>query len=332
MKASIITGHPDWEEGLNPTTEGMWKERLSRIPQITSYSLHNVYGHTIEELEEFVQDADIVIGWPIGPSLSEAFMDRHPNLKYIATMSMGFGQFDRELFRKRNVTLTNTVYGANTIAQFAMALLLDICHDITANANYIKQADWSLMGHNPSHALTEQIELYGKTMGIIGLGNIGHWVAKMAAGFGMKVIAFDKYPKSGPEYDWIEYVELDELLCRSDVISLNCTLNPSTENLINRETLEKMKDGVILLNVARAGLINEEDLIEYLQNGKVKAAGLDATSFDEGCRHIALMDLPNVRVTGHIAWFPMDARYRDIQIAADNLEAWLRGEPKSVIN
>ena len=333
MKAVIITGHPAWEDGLNPQTEALWKKHLSEMPSETSYELHNVYGHTPAELETLIGDADILVGWFIGPeTVTDAFFQKHPNLKYISTLSMGYGDFDRSIPRRYGVTMTNTLYGANTIAQFTMALLLDLCHNITLNSDYIKHAPWPLLGRSQSRAVSNQTELYGKTMGIIGIGNVGVWLAGMAASFGMHVLGTSRHKKSGPRYSLIEQVPLEELLARSDVISLNCSLNASTRHIINRDSLAAMKDGVMLLNTSRGELIDEEALAEALRSGKVAAAGLDATDFDKDHVHTPLMDFTNVKITGHIAWFPMEARLRDISVAAENLKAYLEGTPRSVIS
>lgn len=333
MKACIITGHPAWKDGLNETTRALWEQYLAQMPRITDYRLYNVYGLRPDDMDALIEDADVCVGYFIGPSLTCDFYDRHPNLKYISTLAMGYGGFDKNLARERGVTLTNTVYGAQTIAQFSMALLLDICHDIHYNSALIRETDWSKV-QNPADILektSRQIELYGKTMGIIGIGNVGLWLAKMASGFGMKVIGCSRTPKSGPGYELIEQVPREELFARADVISLNCSETPSSVGMINKDTISKMKDGVILINDARESLIVEEDLAEALVSGKVYAAGLDATSFDRLKRHIPLMDCPNARITSHIAWFPMEARLRDIQVAAANLKNFLDGAPTSVI-
>ncbi|HJC57392.1 MAG TPA: D-2-hydroxyacid dehydrogenase [Candidatus Eisenbergiella intestinipullorum] len=335
MEACIITGHPAWRDSLNDVTRKMWEDHLSQIPEITSYRLYNVFGRSLEEQLDLIGDADVCIGLSIGPFLNEEFLSSHPRLKYIATLSMGYGSFDRELMKKYGVTLTATLYGAQTIAQFSMALLMDLCHNISYNADLIKNMDFSTVTDYCSAVtdrISRQIELYGKTMGIIGIGHVGLWVAKMASGFGMKVIGTSRTKKEGPGYELIEQVSLDELLARSDVISLNCSENPSSKGIINKNTISKMKDGVIIINDARGGLIVEEDLAEALNSGKVYAAGLDATSFDTLHRHIPLMDCPNTRITSHIAWFPMEARLRDIDVAAQNLRNYLEGHPTGVIN
>lgn len=168
-------------------------------------------------------------------------------------------------------------------------------------------------------------------MGIIGLGHVGLWVAKMAQSFGMKVIASSRRKKEGPEYEFIEQVSSDEVISRSDVISLNCSANASTEHIINAESIKKMKDGAILINPSRGSLIDEEALADALKSGKLYAAGLDATSADNTHKHIPLMDCPNAIITPHIAWAPFEAQLRVVDTAMENLKAWLDGCPKSVV-
>lgn len=333
MKACIFTGHPSWKDGLNETTQKLWDDAISSMTEITDYSVHNVFGLNAETMDELLGDADICVGFFLGPNINEAFFKRHPNLKYISTLSMGYGQLDKKLIKQHGVTVTNTLYGAQTIAQFSMALLMDICHNISYNSSLIKNTDWDNITC-PADIIdktSRQIELYDKTIGIIGIGHVGLWLAKMAHGFGMHVLGHSRTIKTGKEYDIIEQVSLDELYARSDIISLNCSENPSSIGMINKKSIAKMKDGVIIINDARGSLIVEEDLEKALYSGKVYAAGLDATSFDREKKHISLMDCPNARITSHIAWFPMEARIRDIQIAADNLKNYLSGNPTSVI-
>ena len=150
--------------------------------------------------------------------------------------------------------------------------------------------------------LVPQIELYQKTMGIIGLGAIGRWTARMAQGFGMKVIANSRHVKTGPEYEGIEQVSMEELLKRSDVISIHCPHTKETEHLLNREAFSKMKDGVILINTARGAIIDEEALLEALESRKVYMAGLDVVDHEPPVEQIPLMRSPYTFITSHIAW------------------------------
>lgn len=332
MKALIYTGHPAWKESLNPIIKSRWEQHINEIPEIESFRLYSVYHQSQKDIESQLKDEEILIGFNIDNYLDESFFERHPNLKYISTLAMGYGNFDRDAAKKHNVTLTNTVYGAQTIAQFTMALLLDICHDIRGNSDFIKKApDNVLSGGTFFNPIDRQIELYGKTLGIIGLGHVGLWVARMAQGFGMKVIASSHHVKTGPEYASIEQVSTEEIYARADVISLNCSANPSTVNIINKESIGKMKDGVIIINPSRGSLIDEDALCEALKSGKVYAAGLDATSADNSHSHIPLMDYPNAIITPHIAWSPSEAQLRVVDVAMANVKAWINGHTESSI-
>lgn len=311
-----------------------WKEQLADCSD-----LEVVYrtGFNYENIEEIVKDADALLGaWIRDDYFNEEFFKNHPKLKYIASFAHGFGKIDKEAAHKYGVTFTNTVYGDVTIAQFAMALLLDICHDVRLqDAYYKKMVDAGECVGGPGRGLrvqSRQIELYEKTFGIVGLGSIGLWAGRMAAGFGMKVIAYSRHKKTGPEYDFIEQVSLDEVLERSDEISIHCPLTDETQNLINKDAIAKMKDGVILINTARGAIINEPDLIEALNSGKVYAAGLDVVVGEPLDHRCELMNCPNAVITPHIAWAPEEARYRTVRIAAQNFKNWMNGKPTSVIS
>lgn len=320
--------------GSVPTYEQLmelWEKEFHEMGLLDSVTFHRNF--TPETLDEIVGDADAVLGmWIQDGAISEEFLSRHPNLKYISTFAHGFGHFDREMTRRHGLTITNTVYGDVTIAQYAMALLLDICHDVSAHDRYYKFDGWK-DGTPPTYkALTRQIELYEKTFGVLGLGSIGLWAARMAAGFGMKVIATSRTKMVGPEYDFIEQVSLDELLSRSDVISIHVPMSPESARMIGRDAIAKMKDGVILLNTARGGLIDEEALMEALKSGKIYFAGLDVLTGEPLTERSPLMDIENTRITPHIAWAPAEARYRAVRLAAENFRNWMEGHPTSVVN
>ena len=332
MKALVYTGHPASTANMLPDIVKRWKEGLESIPEIESYRLNDSYRVSSKQIADSIEDEEVLIGYYVDETINEEFFTAHPSVKYIASLAMGYGAYDRDAVKRHNVTLTTTVYGAMTIAQFTFALLLDICHNIRETSDFTKKAPDSVLSSgfmfNP---ICPQIELYGKTIGIIGLGHVGVWVARMAKGFGMKVIAHSRHIKTGSEYEGIEQVSLDELLARSDVISLNCSSNSSTYHLVNKDSISKMKDGVIILNPSRADLVNEDDLAEALNSKKVYAAGLDATTADNEHKHIKLMDCQNAIITPHIAYAPHDAQLRLVDVAIENLKSWINGEPASTL-
>ncbi|MCD8039527.1 MAG: D-2-hydroxyacid dehydrogenase [Lachnospiraceae bacterium] len=328
-QGEAIGGEPPREELL-----ALWREELAKIPQIDEVVFRDNFNY--EQVEEIAGDCDALVGvWIKDNAYDDAFFERHPKLKYIATTAHGFGKIDREAAARHGVTFTNTVYGDMTIAQFAMALLLDICHGIRVNDACYREA---LGQHKSVHmgrgmrVKTRQIELYEKTMGIIGLGSIGIWTAKMAAGFGMKVISYSRHKKEGEQYGFIEQVSLDELFARSDVISIHCPSTDETRGMIDRNAFSRMKDGVIIINTARGDIIVEPDLVDALNSEKVYAAGLDVMCNEPLHENTPLTQCKNAIITPHIAWAPSEARRRSISIAAQNLKNWADGNPTSVIN
>lgn len=309
--------------------------KLKELPEVTELVIETPEGYpSSDELDALVGDAEIVFGiWISKRTINKEFFDRHPKLKYIATLGHGFEEFDVAMTRERGITITNTIYGAQTIAEYAWALLMEVCHHVQKHSDYVKTTDWSVT--NPDDfgiVFTPQIELYGLTCGIIGLGSIGYAFAKMAQGFGMNVISYSRHKKEGEMYDFIEQVSLDELLSRSDVISIHAPFSASSADMINKDSIAKMKDGVILINTARGGLIVEEDLCAALESGKIYGAGLDVIRQEPPKGDIPLFHLNNATITGHIAWLTKASRLRACDMAIDNFKAYLEGHPTSVIS
>lgn len=302
--------------------EELWKTRLAAIPAVTEYTVIKE-----EELTgEMLKDATAVLGMKLKKgSLSDDFSTRFPKLKYVATFNHGVGEYDREACKRNGVTVRNTIYGAYTIAQFAMALLLTVCHGIAENSRYYKEEHFALKeesGRNPA-PLNRQMELYGKTLGIIGLGNIGLRMAQMAAAFGMRVISYSPHKKEGKEYEFITQVSLDEVLKKSDVISLHCALTAETRGMINSQAISRMKDNVILINTARGELIEEEDFIKALNERKIYGAGLDVVCGEPLAEKSEIFYCPYVYITPHMAWLCREAVFRQVDTAAENLKRWL---------
>jgi glycerate dehydrogenase len=321
-QGEAVGGFPKREELLK-----YWKQQLSTIPEVHEIDFYEMFD------ESWAGQYDAVIGaWIRDGYFGEEFFRKYPKLKYIATLGHGFGKIDELAARRYNVTFTNTVYGDMTIAQFGFGLLMDICHHIGDEARFYKQMLDEKHGFaGRKKVCTRQIELYEKTMGIIGLGNIGLWMARMAQGFGMHVVAYSRHKKVGPEYKNIEQVSFDELLARSDVISIHCPLTDQTRGMIDRKAFSKMKDGVIIINTARGAIIDEQALIDNLKSRKVYAAGLDVVDGEPVHEKTPIFDQDNATITAHIAWAPEEARYRTVRIATENLRNWIAGVPTSVI-
>ncbi|MDD5936204.1 MAG: NAD(P)-dependent oxidoreductase [Clostridiales bacterium] len=311
-----------------------WK-KLQSIPEVTELVIQYPEGYpSNEELHQLIGDADAAIGvWISDHNINEDFLAEHPNLKYVATLGHGWGEFDVEMTRKKNMTITNTIYGAQTIAEYAWSLLMEVCHHTTLHSELVKHTIWSEKNMDEfGHVITPQIELYGKTCGVVGLGSIGLAFANMARGFGMHVLSYSRHKKIGPQYDFVEQVSFEELLERSDVISLHAPFSESSANMINQQTISKMKDGVILINTARGGLIVEEDLTEALNSGKIYGAGLDVLREEPPKHDLSLLHCDNAIITAHIAWLTKESRLRACDMAIDNFKNYLAGSPTSVIN
>lgn len=276
-----------------------------------------------------IGDAEIVITnkTPLTKKILDAC-----HVKYIGVLATGYNVVDTQAAKEKNIPVTNIpTYGTTAVAQFAFALLLEICHHVADHSRAVHEGRWESC---PDFCFWDYplIELAGKTMGIIGYGRIGQTTGKLAQAFGMKVIAFDAMREVGTKLGDCSFVELDELFASSDVIALHCPLFPSTQGIICKDNIAKMKDGVIILNNSRGGLIVEEDLREALDSGKVLAAGVDVVSTEPIKGDNPLLGAKNCFITPHISWAPKESRARLMNIAVDNLKAWLAGKPVNVVN
>lgn len=254
-----------------------------------------------------------------------------PKLRYIGLLATGYNVVDVAAAKARGVAVTNIpTYGTAAVAQFAIAMLLEICHHVAHHSDAVHAGRWTA---NPDWCFWDYplIELDGKTMGIIGFGRIGQATGRIARALGMRVLAYDSRP-SDTGRAIAEYVPLDELLAVSDVISLHCPLFPETEGIVNKANIARMKDGVILLNNSRGPLVVEQDLSDALNSGKVYAAGLDVVSTEPIRPDNPLLKAKNCFITPHISWAPRESRQRLMDIAVENLRAFLAGAPVNVVN
>ena len=254
-----------------------------------------------------------------------------PNLRYIGLLATGYNVVDVAAAKARGVAVTNIpTYGTAAVAQFAIAMLLEICHHVAHHSDAVHAGRWTA---NPDWCFWDYplIELDGKTMGIIGFGRIGQATGRIARALGMRVLAYDSRPSDAGRAI-AEYVPLDELLANSDVISLHCPLFPETEGIVDKANIARMKDGVILLNNSRGPLVVEQDLSDALNSGKVYAAGLDVVSTEPIRPDNPLLKAKNCFITPHISWAPRESRQRLMDIAVENLRAFLAGAPVNVVN
>jgi len=254
-----------------------------------------------------------------------------PNLRYIGVLATGYNVVDTVAAKERGIPVCNIpTYGTAAVGQFAIAMLLEICHHVAHHSDAVHEGRWS---RNVDFCFWDYplIELEGKTMGILGFGRIGQRTGEIAKALGMRVLAYDTHQNDAGRAIGT-YVDLDTLLSESDVVSLHCPLFPETKGIINASSIAKMKDGVILLNNSRGPLIVEQDLADALNRGKVYAAGLDVVSEEPISPNNPLLFAKNCLITPHISWAPKESRKRLLDTAVDNLARWQAGAPANVVN
>ncbi len=257
--------------------------------------------------------------------------DQCPSVRFLGLLSTGYNLVNLEYAKEKGVTVCNIpAYSTASVAQLTIALLLEICFHVGAHSRAVQDGAW-VRSADFCFWNAPLMELSGKTIGIIGFGAIGQAVADIAAALGMQVLYTNRRcaPLPGSRYT---YTDMETLLRRSDVISLHAPLTPETENLIREENIAKMKDGCILLNTSRGGAVCERDLRAALDSGKIRAAGLDVCAAEPMQAESPLLGAPNCFITPHIAWATPEARTRLISIAAENLKAFLAGNPINVVN
>lgn len=289
-----------------------------------------VYDRTSpEEVITRIGDAEIV--YTNKTPITKETLEACNQIKFIGVLATGYNVVDVATAKEKGIPVANIpTYGTDAVGQFAIALLLEICHHIGYHSEVVHKGEWS---NNPDWCFWDYplIELAGKTMGIIGYGRIGQTTGRIAKALGMKVLANDAF-ESEKGKETATYVDRDTLFAQSDVIALHCPLFPETEGMINRENIAKMKDGVIILNNSRGPLIVEQDLADALNSGKVYAAGLDVVSTEPIKEDNVLLKAKNCFITPHISWAPKESRERLMDIAVQNLKAFQSGKPQNIIN
>lgn len=298
-------------------------------------SLENI-GETIiydrtrkEDIIKRVGDAEII--FTNKTLLLRDTLEQLPKVKYIGVLATGYNVVDIQAAKELGITVTNIPdYGTKMVAQYVFSLLLEICNHVGKHNEEVKKGEW-FKSKDFCFWKYPLVELTEKKIGIIGMGRIGQEVTKIAQAFGMKVLAYSTRPNKANASETLEYVDLDSLFARADIISLHCPLTEVTKGLINKISVEKMKDGVMIINTARGPLIVEDDLAEALKTGKVAAAAVDVLSTEPPKEDNPLIHTPNCIVTPHIAWASKEARERLMSIAVNNLINFLQGHPVNVI-
>ena len=320
MKIVVLDGNTENPGDLS------WRE-LEKLGDVTVYERTSLTDE--EEAIRRLEGAEVAI--TNKTPITRRVMDSCPQLKYISMLATGYNVVDADYARERGIPLSNIpTYGTAAVGQFAIAMLLEICHHVAHHIQSVHEgrweacADWCYWDY-------PLIELDGKSMGIIGFGRIGQQTGRIAKALGMKILAYDSYPNDAGR-EIAEYVDLDTLLASSDVIALHCPLFPETRGIINRETIAKMKNGVIILNNSRGPLVVEQDLADALNSGKVYAAGVDVVSTEPIRGDNPLLTAKNCIITPHISWAPKESRQRIMDTVVSNVKSYLAGAPANVVN
>ena len=282
-----------------------------------------------QEIIKRIGDSEIVL--TNKTPISKKVLDACPTIKFIGVLATGYNVVDYKYARLKDVLVANVpAYGTAAVGQFAIALLLEICHRIGYHSDAVDQGRWS---SSPDFCFWDfpLIELENKTMGIIGFGRIGQRTGRIANALGMNIIAYDKTQTYELGYS-VSYVDLDQLFSLSDVIVLHCPLFDDTKELINKESIAKMKDGVIIINNSRGELIVEEDLAQALNCDKVYAAGLDVVATEPILPNNPLLKAKNCIITPHISWASKESRKRIIDTTLKNIMMFTEGKPQNIVN
>lgn len=320
MKIVILDGYTENPGDLS------WDE-LGKLGELTVYDRTSL----TDEDEAIARIGDAEVVFTNKTPITKKVIDACPNMKMISMLATGYNVVDYVYAREKGIPVTNVpTYGTASVSQFSIALLLEICHhighhDASVHAgNWANCVDWCYWDY-------PLIELEGKTIGIIGFGRIGQAEGRIAKALGMNVVAYDLYPNDSGRAI-AEYVDLDTLYARADVISLHCNLTSENTGMINKDSIAKMKDGVILINNARGQLIHEQDVADALNSGKMGAAGLDVVYTEPIRADNPLLKAKNCIITPHISWAPKESRQRIMDTAVENVKAYLAGTPINVVN
>lgn len=274
-----------------------------------------------DEVIERAKDADILIDNKV--LLGKDVLEKLPKLKYIGLLSTGFNVVDTDYARERGIPVCNIPdYSSKSVAQLTFALILELAMGVGAHSRSAAQGDWTKC-EDFCYRVQDIVELDGKTIGLVGYGNIAKQVAKIATALGMKVLA---YKRTKTKEDGAQTVTLDELYAKSDIVSLHCPINKDSENMIKADSISRMKDGVWIINTARGGIVDEKAVRQGLDSGKIGGYGADVLSKEPPHATNPLLSAPRCYITPHIAWASKEARERLMNIALENLKGFLTGK------
>jgi len=301
-----------------------WNE-LEKLGNLKLYD-RTPYDETIGRCA----DAEVILTnkAPLGKDV----LEKLPSLQYIGVTATGFNIIDTNTAKKNNVIVSNVPgYGTDSVVQMTFSLLLELCLHVQKHSDAVMAGRWSA---SPDFCFWDfpLIELAGKTMGIIGFGDIGEKVGDIATAFGMNIMGNRRNPTDQSHRKNFRWASVNEILENADVVSLHCPLSPQTKGLINKESLKRMKKNAFLLNTSRGPLIAEQDLADALNKGMIAGAGLDVLSVEPPPPDNPLLKARNCIITPHIAWASKEARIRLMAAAIDNLKAFLAGKPVNVVD
>lgn len=316
MKIIVLDGY-----AMNPG-DLSW-EPLKNLGDVT------IYDRTpVQEVAKRIADANMAL--TNKAVINAEAIEKATHLKYIGVMATGYNVVDMEAAGKQNITVTNVPsYSTASVAQLAFALILELTNHTTEYVQSVADGDW-VKSKDFSYHLQPVMELQDKTLGIVGLGKIGQETAKIALAFGMKVIASHKHPERD-RMEGVHFTDEETLFRKADIVSLHCPLNEKNKGFVNRDMLEKMKPSAFLINTSRGPLINEPDLAEALNTGRIAGAGLDVLSSEPPSADNPLLKAKNCLITPHIGWATYEARSRLMQTVVNNIQAFLTGKPVNVI-
>lgn len=297
--------------------------------------IHNLGQLTIydrsmpEEVVSRSKEAAILLTNKV--EITREMMEQLPNLKYIAVMATGYNIIDLHAAADHNILVSNVRgYSTNAVAQHTFALLLALVNRVEMHSNLVHEGKW-VQSKDFTFRETPLVELADKTIGLIGLGDIGQRVAEIADAFGMNVLAYRQNPEK-TNSSYIRMVSLEEIFSQSDVVSLHCPLTPDTENIINKDSLSKMKKSAYLINTGRGALVNEIDLAQALDREQIAGAGLDVLTTEPPLSDNPMLNCKNCIITPHIAWSLMEARQRLLLLLVENIKSFQAGKPLNLVS
>lgn len=321
MKIVVLDGYTENPGDLS------W-DALGKLGELTVYDRTSLTDE--EEIIARISDAEVVV--TNKTPISRRTFDACPGIRYIAVLATGYNVIDVACARERGICVSNVpVYGTRSVSQFAIALLLEVCHHIGHHSDTVYAGKWENC-MDWCYWDYPLIELAGKTYGLMGCGNIGIHTAGIAKALGMRVIAYDTRETEAAHALGVEYVSLDGLFAQSDVLGLQMPLFPFNTGIINRENISKMKDGVIIINNSRGQMVVEQDLADALNSGKVGAAALDVVSTEPIRGDNPLLKAKNCIITPHMSWGAKESRQRIMDCTVENVKSYIAGAPDNVVN